>query len=100
MRPSLGSVSTGGCFRISRSFDGIGAMAKTPHDLVPLIEAILTPEALTRIPEGGFASVMKGSWDGMRIGFVETLWGGADEARTQKWRRDLVVRYLFKLRVN
>lgn len=92
MRPSLGSVSAEGCFPIDWSFDGIGAMAKKPYDLAPLMEAILTREVRAMIPEGGFTGVMKGSWDGMRIGFVGTLWGGADEENTQRWRGYLVVR--------
>jgi amidase len=91
MRPSLGFVSAKGCFRISRSLDGIGAMAKTPNDLAPLIEAILTPEARARIPDGGFKGVMKGNWEGMRVGFVESTWGGADE---EKWGGELVVSVL------
>jgi amidase len=93
MRPSLGSVSAKGCFRISRSFDGVGAMAKTPGDLGPLIEAILTPEAKRKAPEGGFGAAMKGAsgWEGMRVGFVESMWGGGDEG---KWGGDLVVSVL------
>ena len=88
MRPTLGSVSAKGCFRISRSFDGIGAMAKTPSDLALLVEAILTPQAKKKIPEGSFETVMKRSWDGMRIGFVESTWGGGMEG---KWATDPVV---------
>ena len=98
IRPTLGFVSAKGCFRISHSFDGIGGMAKTPSDLALITEAILTPEAKKRLPEGGFASVMKGkeSLEGMRIGFVETLWGTgndleAKEASHRKWGRDPVV---------
>lgn len=88
MRPTLGSVSAKGCFRISRSFDGIGAMARTPTDLAPLVEAILTPEAKKKIPEGEFERVMKRGWDGMRVGFVESTWGGRGEG---KWGTDPVV---------
>lgn len=91
MRPTLGSVAAKGCFRISRSFDGIGAMAKTPEDLAPLIEAILTPEAKAKVPEGGFKSVMKQTWEGMRIGFVESTWGRADAAGKSKWGSDPIV---------
>ncbi len=43
MRPSLGTVSTEGLYRISRSFDGVRAMAKTPYDLAFLVESILRP---------------------------------------------------------
>lgn len=96
MRYTLGSVSAKACFRISRSFDGIGAMAKT-KDLAPLIEAILTPESKLKIPEGGFESVMQRSWEGMWIGFVESTCGVAgeeDNPGKQKWGSDPVVSLL------
>jgi amidase len=89
MRPSLGSVSSKGCFRISRSYDGIGAMAKCPEDLRMVVEAILTPEAKSGIPEGGFKSALMGKkgLEGMRIGFVESTWGTGEG----KWGSDPVV---------
>ena len=100
MRPTLGSVSGKGCFRISRSFDGIGAMAKSPNDLKMVVEAILTPEVKVGIPKGGFASVMKGKkgLEGMRIGFVKSSWGSGDDvwedtAKGKKWGRGLVVSF-------
>ena len=68
-------------------------MAKTPQDLALLIEAILTAEAREKAPEGGYGSVMKGKegWEGMKVGFVESTWGGGDE---QKWRKGPVVSWL------
>lgn len=44
MKPTNGTTSASRVFRISRSFDGVGAMAKTPADLALLVESILTPE--------------------------------------------------------
>jgi Amidase len=44
MRPAHGSVSAKGVFRISRSFDVIGLMARTPYDVNLLAESILTPK--------------------------------------------------------
>ncbi|KAG0650131.1 amidase [Hyphodiscus hymeniophilus] len=93
MRPTHGSVSAKGCFRISRSFDGIGGMAKTAADLAMLIEVILTPEASKRVPGGGFVSVMKGKagLEGLRIGFVDSKWGTNEETRDEKWGTNPVV---------
>jgi hypothetical protein len=76
-------------------------MAKTPMDLAPLVEAILTPEARRKVPEGGFESVVKGGWEGMRIGFVESTWGTGNEekwgkpASETKWGKDPVVSFFF-----
>ena len=69
-------------------------MAKTPADLALLVETILNPEAKKGIPDGGYASVMKGAtgWEGMRIGFVESTWGGGDKV---KWEGELIVREVF-----
>jgi hypothetical protein len=41
-------------------------MAKTPANLALLVEAILIPEAEKGVPDGGYASVMKGAtgWEG------------------------------------
>jgi amidase len=88
MKTTWGSVSTAGAFRISRSFDGIGGMAKTPADLASLIETILLPEARAKIPADGYGSFMTGSWEGLGIGVVESTWGGAD---VEKWGSGIVV---------
>ena len=82
MLPTLGTVSATGAFRISRSFDGIGGMARTPADLASLIEIILLPRARRSIWGGGYESVMNGSWDGMKVGVVESTWGGG---KPDKW---------------
>jgi amidase len=88
MKPTWGSVSTAGAFRISRSFDGIGGMAKTPVDLASLIETILLPEAWAKVPADGYESFMTGSWEGLRIGVVESTWGGAN---AEKWGSGICV---------
>ncbi len=65
LRPALGYVSTEGFFRISRSFDAIGAMAKTPYDLSLLTESILTPAARANLPENGYKDSLTGGWEGL-----------------------------------
>lgn len=88
MLPTLTTVASQGAFRISRSFDGIGGIAKTPADLFALTEAILLPEARKTLCEGGRAPVMSGSWTGMKVGVVESTWGGGNP---EKWASELVV---------
>jgi len=82
-------VSCKGAFRISRSYDGIGGMAKTPADLPVLIESILLPEA--KVGGRKFKEVMTGSWKGLKVGIVDSAWGGAD---AEKWGSELVVSHL------
>jgi amidase len=90
IRPTLGTVSANGAFRITRSFDGIGGMAKTPSALAVLTENILAPEARGNLQSGGFKGVMTGKWDGLRIGIAESAWGTGS---TEKWNSPLVVRF-------
>lgn len=89
MLPTLTTVAAQGAFRISRSFDGIGGMARNPADLANLIQAILLPEARKTIFESGRASSMSASWAGMKVGVVESTWGGG---HPEKWASELVVR--------
>ncbi|KAN0105996.1 amidase signature enzyme [Hyaloscypha variabilis] len=85
MRPAHGFVSSKGVFRISRSFDAIGSMAKTPYDLSLLTESILTPEARAKLPENGYQDAMTGNWDGLRIGILPSTWGGEGPDHKSKW---------------
>jgi len=68
-------------------------MARTPRDLVPLIEAILTPEVKKSFPKGGLGAMMEGAagWKEMKVGFLDPMWGGGDEKKKAKWEGDLVV---------
>lgn len=88
MRPTLGSVSSDGVFRGTRSFDGVGAMARTPLDLSHLVETILTPSARTKVPDDGFTSALKGSWEGLRVGIAESTW---ESGNKEKWESRYVV---------
>lgn len=80
--PTLGNVTAQGAFRISRTFDGIGGIAKTSDDLATLTEALLLPEARNVLFKKGRASVMTRSWVGMKVGVVESTWGAANP---EKW---------------
>jgi amidase len=91
MRPAHGFVSSKGVFRISRSFDAIGSMAKTPYDLSLLTESILTPEARAKLPGNGYQDAMTGNWDGLRIGILPSTWGGEGPDHKSKWATSPVV---------
>lgn len=88
MRPTLGSVSAKGVFRISKTYDGVGAMARNPHDLSLIVEAILTAD---HVPMAGFGKYMTKSWEGLRISLVESTWGLSSQENKDKWTSDSVV---------
>ncbi len=92
MRPAHGSVSSRGVFRISRSFDAIGAMARTSYDLSLIVESILTPEARSKLPENGYRDSLMGSWEGLRVGILPSTWGGGGSDHKEKWGESPVVR--------
>ena len=71
LRPTVGNVSMNGVCGISKTFDGVGAMAKSSHDLALLCEAILTPAARENIPQADFISAMSGTWENISIGFLD-----------------------------
>ena len=91
MRPAQGSVSANGVFRISRSFDAIGSMARTPYDLCLLTESILTPEARAKLPENGYKDSLSASWEGLRVGILPSTWGGEGKGHEAKWGASPVV---------
>lgn len=79
-------------FKIARSIDGIGGMARTPADLADLVEGMIgVDKRASIVPNEGFGKVMSGSWKGVRVGIVESTWGGGDE---KKWSGELVVSFL------
>jgi len=91
MRPAHGSVSAKGIFRISRSFDAIGSMARTPYDLSLLTESILTPEARAKLPENGYRNSFTESWEGLRVGILPWAWGVEGRDHKAKWGTSPVV---------
>ena len=71
MKATPGSVNTAGIQPISPAFDSVGGLAKTPEDLANIMGILL---GRTDDP-----SVLKGSWKGLRVGFVDpSLWQPAE----------------------
>jgi len=75
MKPTVGLVSMAGVIPVSKSFDSVGAMARSPADLAALTEIILDESARSKLPKDGYDSFLTGKWDGLHIGFLdEKVW--------------------------
>lgn len=75
MKTRAKTVSADGVFKLSGSYDGLGVMARTPRDLVLLLEAISKPETRPQIPFDDLASKPQGSWSDIAVGMVQSTWG-------------------------
>ncbi|KAK0718944.1 hypothetical protein B0T21DRAFT_414964 [Apiosordaria backusii] len=74
-RHRRGIATTEGCWRVSKSLDTLGMMARSARDVAAAPEVLLDPTARSKLPEDGFASFPTGSFEGMKAGFVDpTLW--------------------------
>ncbi|KAI0129715.1 amidase signature domain-containing protein [Xylariales sp. AK1849] len=66
LKPTVGAVDLSGAYAMSDFFDSVGPLAKSPHDLVPLLELLLER------PSG--SSLQKESdndpWSSLSIGFA------------------------------
>ncbi len=88
LRPTLGAIASEGMYRTTKSFDGVGAMAKTPLDLSYLVESILSPGARETPAVYGLKGALKSGWDGLRVGIAESTWGSPN---VEKWGFGYVV---------
>ncbi|KAH8178581.1 amidase domain-containing protein [Sarocladium implicatum] len=91
MKIGRGKVSTDGVFRLSRDFDGIGVMARTPADLAVLAEAVMMPKALAHLAGGLIARVDDANALDLRIGVVPHTWGMPEDTIKRKWGLPQVV---------
>ena len=64
MTATLGTVPTDGLFTLSRSFDGLGGMAKTVEDLEMLMNLLLSDQA---------REAQSRKWEDISIGFVDPI---------------------------
>ncbi|KAL6837239.1 amidase signature domain-containing protein [Trichoderma camerunense] len=72
MKPTIGTVSMDGVIPVSKSLDSVGAMARSPADLVMVIEML---QATGSNHDARLSQLMTQKWDGLRIGFVdEKIW--------------------------
>ena len=70
IRATVGSTPSDGSLRMSEAFDEIGAMAKAPEDLIPLLEGLYKESARQKFPQDGLG-LLGNEWKGMTVGFVD-----------------------------
>ncbi|XXH04737.1 hypothetical protein Hte_011159 [Hypoxylon texense] len=91
LKPTLGSVTAEGCWRVSRTRDIPGVMAKSPRDVAAALGALMDDVALSHLPPNGYMSFLSDGFRGLRIGFVDPtlfrlpldFWAPSDEAKEQ-----------------
>lgn len=59
-----------GVVPLSKTFDSIGPMAKSPLDLANILDVIIDP-AQSIAANGGYASNLQKTWKGLRIGWLD-----------------------------
>jgi len=70
MKPTLGLISSRGVVPISLDFDTIGPIARSAADIAVLMDTLVDRSLSAFIPEGGYTSYLKRSFDGLRIGYL------------------------------
>lgn len=60
-----------GVFRVSRTFDTVGSMAKTVQDVANLVQRTLSDVARSKLPTNGYQDHLVKGWEGIRVGFVD-----------------------------
>jgi amidase len=70
IKPTLRIVPQEGIIPISHEGDSAGPMTKSVMDLAHLLDVLVDPNK-TMVPNGGYKSVVNGSWGDIRIGIVE-----------------------------
>ncbi|KAK8152749.1 amidase signature domain-containing protein [Phyllosticta citribraziliensis] len=73
LKMTAGSVPLDGVWCTSRSFDGVGGLAKSASDLVALTDAVVEPSMIgdDYYPRGFQKFSVQKSWSGLRVGFVD-----------------------------
>lgn len=70
MKPTLGLIPQQGICPICLEFDSAGPIARSPRDIALLMDVLVDPSQNAK-PDGGYASKITGSFDGIRIGVLD-----------------------------
>jgi amidase len=86
LRPTRGLISRGGVVPLSPTFDTVGILARTPHDVAIVLDTIAGPDATDaatlddpRSQVSYADGIDHGSLRGVRLGVVGNFRGGNDE---------------------
>nr|ODN85433.1 hypothetical protein L203_05049 [Cryptococcus depauperatus CBS 7841] len=71
LKPALDSTEMDGIARTSKNKDVVGALARSPHDVAVITEALLKPQYRERISKGHLTDFLTKSFKGLRIGFLD-----------------------------
>ncbi|KAJ2991373.1 hypothetical protein NUW58_g2540 [Xylaria curta] len=70
LKPALDSTEMDGIARTSKNKDVVGALARSPHDVAVITEALLKPQYLEKISQGHLTEFLTKSFKGLRIGVL------------------------------
>lgn len=79
LKPSRGVMPMEGIMPINDILDVVGPMARSALDIANSLDAMIDKSRDPNYPEGGYASMATGSWDGLRLGAVNTADWRLDE---------------------
>lgn len=68
MKPTIGLVSQEGIVPVCPYCDTAGPMATSVLDFANTLQAIVDPKLVAKVPKGGYAAAVTGSWDSIRVG--------------------------------
>ncbi|SLM36569.1 Amidase signature domain [Lasallia pustulata] len=68
MKPTIGLVSQEGIIPVCPFCDTAGPMTTSVLDFANTLQAIVDPKMVAKVPKGGYAAAVTGSWDGIRVG--------------------------------
>ncbi|KAG4428412.1 hypothetical protein IFR05_016101 [Cadophora sp. M221] len=72
LKPALDSVDMTGISRTSKNKGAVGALARSPHDVAVVTEALLKPEYREKIsPQGRLTDFLTKTFKGLRIGVLD-----------------------------
>lgn len=71
LKPALDSTEMDGIARTSRNKDVVGALARSPHDVAVITEALLKPQYREQITQGHLTDFLTKSFKGLRIGVLD-----------------------------
>ena len=80
LKPTRGVVPMDGIMPVNDIYDIAGPMAKSATDIAHALDVMIDVGAPNR-PAGGYSSKLTASWDGLRLGAVETI----------NWRLDTIL---------